>query len=127
REFRTPLTVLLGHAETLFEDLPLTGGDHRARLSMLRRNAFRLLKSVETMLELARATGGPRLLRFEPVDLGALLTSITAAFRPIFEHAGVRLHVDIGPLPGPVHVDRPLWSMAAPPLIANALKPPFPS
>ena len=63
-DFRTPLTVLIGHAETLFEDAQDLPPDQRARLAALRRNAFRLSKSVESMLELSRANAGPRHARF---------------------------------------------------------------
>jgi PAS domain S-box-containing protein len=124
-EFHTPLTVLLGHADTLFEDAAPLLPDQRARLTALRTNAFRLLKPVETMVELSRAVGGPRLLRFEAVDLAALAQECTAAFRPVIEAASLRLRVEAGPQPLPAYVDRTMWSSAALHLISNAFKHSF--
>ena len=107
-EFRTPLTLFLGPIEDMLNDveLPPTA---RERLLLAHRNALRLLKLVNTLLDFSRIEAGRIEASFEPVDLCALTHELAGVFRSLIERAGMRLVVDCSPLSGPVYVDREMW------------------
>ncbi|MEA2143453.1 MAG: hypothetical protein QOI64_1883, partial [Solirubrobacteraceae bacterium] len=69
-ELRTPLTLLLGPAEDALIDpvAPLPDA-HRQRVEVINRNAQRLLKLVNTLLDFSRLESGRTTAHFEPVDL----------------------------------------------------------
>lgn len=119
-ELRTPLTLFLGPVQDALaqEDRPET----RRRLEMAERNALRLLKLVNTLLDVTRAEAGSLEGDFEPVDLSALTAEIAGMFRSVFEAAGLALHVDCPPLPQPVHVDREMYEKIILNLLSNSLK-----
>ena len=72
-EFRTPLTLLLGPAEDALADAAAPLADpQRRRVEVINRNAQRLLKLVNTLLDFSRLESGRVEAHFEPVDLAAL-------------------------------------------------------
>ncbi|MEU5105693.1 SpoIIE family protein phosphatase [Streptomyces sp. NPDC021354] len=119
-EFRTPLTLLLGPVQQALaeEDRP----ERRRQLELAERNALRLLKLVNTLLDVSRAEAGRLKGNFEPVDLSHVTADLAAVFRSAFDLAGLSLRVDCPPLPGPVHVDREMWEKIVLNLLSNALK-----
>ncbi|MEV6591074.1 SpoIIE family protein phosphatase [Streptomyces acidicola] len=119
-ELRTPLTLFLGPVQDTLaqEDRPET----RRRLEMAERNALRLLKLVNTLLDVTRAEAGALEGDFEPVDLSAVTAEMAGMFRSVFEAAGLGLDVDCPPLPQPVHVDREMYEKIIFNLLSNALK-----
>ncbi|MFC3574121.1 SpoIIE family protein phosphatase [Streptomyces yaanensis] len=119
-ELRTPLTLFLGPVQDALaqEDRPRA----RKRLEMAERNALRLLKLVNTLLDVTRAEAGSLEGDFEPVDLSATTAELTGMFRSVFETAGLSLDVDCPPLPAPVCVDREMYEKVILNLLSNALK-----
>ncbi|HEX7383577.1 MAG TPA: ATP-binding protein [Burkholderiaceae bacterium] len=120
-EFRTPLALMLGP----LADLAERDVDPEARAALLdtaRRNAGRLLKLVNTLLDFARVEGGRADARFEPTDLARLCAELASNFRAACERAGLQLVVDCPPLPEPVWVDRELWEKVVLNLLSNAFK-----
>ncbi|GAA0282515.1 Sensor histidine kinase RcsC [Methylorubrum aminovorans] len=120
-EFRTPLTLMLGPLE---EALQAGGLEPRTRaeLEVAHRNALRLLRLVNTLLDFSRVEAGRAQATFAPVDLAALTTDFASTFRSAVERGGLALRVDCPPLPGPVHVDRDMWEKVVLNLISNAFK-----
>ncbi|NUS88360.1 MAG: SpoIIE family protein phosphatase [Streptomyces sp.] len=119
-EFRTPLTLLLGPVQQALsvEDRP----ERRRQLELAERSALRLLKLVNTLLDVSRAEAGRLRGHFEPVDLSHVTAELAAVFRSAFDLAGLSLRVECPPLPGPVHVDREMWEKIVLNLLSNALK-----
>ncbi|MEP7051647.1 MAG: ATP-binding protein [Pseudomonadota bacterium] len=119
-EFRTPLTLLLGPTEHALEspDKTLRGAD----LEMVHRNALRLLKLVNTLLEFSRIEAGRADVAFEETDLAALTRDIAATFRSAFERAGLTFEVRCEVLEQPVFVDRDMWEKVVLNLLSNAFK-----
>ncbi|MBV8756918.1 MAG: response regulator [Deltaproteobacteria bacterium] len=118
-EFRTPLTLMLGPIEdALARHQPLAGED----LATAHRNAQRLLKLVNTLLDFSRAEAGRAQARFEPVDLAATTAEIASGFRSAVETAGLRFDVECDPLGEAVFVDRSLWEKVVLNLLSNAFK-----
>jgi signal transduction histidine kinase len=123
-EFRTPLTLLLGPLEELLRT-PATGDGEREALELAHRNALRLLKLVNTLLDFSRIEAGRVDARFEPTDLSALTAELASTFRSACERAGLALEVDAPPLGEPVYVDRDMWEKVVLNLVSNAFKHTF--
>ncbi|NLU79997.1 SpoIIE family protein phosphatase [Micromonospora sp. HNM0581] len=120
-EFRTPLTLVLGPLEDLLAD-PAIGEDHTQRLTVMHRNALRLLKLVNTVLDFSRLESGRLVAHYEPTDLAGYTSRLASTFRSASERAGLRLLVDCPPLPEPVFVDPDMWEKIVLNLVSNALK-----
>ncbi|HET9158218.1 MAG TPA: ATP-binding protein, partial [Myxococcaceae bacterium] len=118
-EFRTPLTLLLGPVEeSLVSGLPPSG----ETMDLVHRNALRLQRLVNSLLEFSRLEAGRADATFRPTDLAQLTRDLASSFRAAFERAGLRFEVDAPALPEPVHVDRDMWERVVLNLLSNALK-----
>ncbi len=84
-EFRTPLTLLLGPVQdalaTPERTLPAEA------LVTVNRNALRLLKLVNTLLEFSRIEAGRADANYEPTDLASFTSELAGAFRSAIESA----------------------------------------
>jgi PAS domain S-box-containing protein len=122
-EFRTPLTLLVGPLEDGLADAetPLPPV-HRERQEVARRNALRLLRLVNTLLDFSRIEAGRIDATFEPTDLATLTAELASGFRSAVEKAGVELVVHCDPLPADVYVDREMWEKIVLNLLSNAFK-----
>jgi signal transduction histidine kinase/DNA-binding response OmpR family regulator len=117
-EFRTPLTLMLGPLEDAMAGGALSGES----LAVAHRNALRLLKLVNALLDFSRLEAGRADASFEPTDLATLTRELAAAFEPAFKAAGVELEVVCPPLHEPVYVDPTMWEKVVLNLISNAFK-----
>jgi signal transduction histidine kinase len=119
-EFRTPLTLLLGPTQDAIAspDQALSGD----ALSTVHRNAQRLLKLVNTLLDFARIEAGRAEASYEPIELDVLTAELAGAFRSAVESAGLRFDVRCEPIGEPVYVDRAMWEKIVFNLLSNALK-----
>ncbi|MEV4826001.1 SpoIIE family protein phosphatase [Micromonospora sp. NPDC049274] len=120
-EFRTPLTLVLGPLEDMLAD-PELPPSYTDRLVVMHRNALRLLKLVNTVLDFSRLESGRLAARYQPTDLAGYTARLASTFRSATERAGLRLVVDCPPLPAPVVVDRDMWEKIVLNLVSNAVK-----
>ncbi len=125
-EFRTPLTLIMGPVDEL-RAAPVVQADTRLHqeIETVHRNAQRLGKLVNTLLDYSRLQAGRITARFEPVPLGAFTAELASVFRSAFERAGLTFTVDCPPLGEHVHVDRDMWEKVVLNLLSNALKHTF--
>ncbi len=123
-EFRTPLTLMLGPAADLLANMAATPAD-RERLELIHRNALRLQKLVNSMLDFSRIEAGRVAASYEETDLAAFTAELASAFRSATERAGLALVVDAPPLPAPVYIDRDMWEKIVLNLLSNAFKHTF--
>lgn len=121
-EFRTPLALISGPVEELRKHLADGDAQVRQELEAIHRNALRLGKLVNTLLDFSRIEAGRMQACYEPVDLPALTAELTSVFRSAVDKAGLALTVDCPPLSRPVHVDRDMWEKVILNLLSNALK-----
>ena len=123
-EFRTPLTLILGPAEELLAS-PETAGWPRVSIEVVHRNAMRLLKLVNTLLDFSRIEAGRIDARYERVDLSKLTAELASSFRSIMDKAGLTLELDCEPIAATVYVDRDMWEKIVLNLVSNAFKHTF--
>jgi PAS domain S-box-containing protein len=122
-EFRTPLTLMLGPLEQLLRNSPNGFSKTEAeQLAMVQRNALRLLKLVNTLLDFSRLESGKTRASFRPTNLVGLTAGLASMFDSAFRQAGLKLVVDCAPFPEPVYVDRDMWEKIVLNLLSNALK-----
>lgn len=121
-EFRTPLTLLLTPIEETLGRNANLGEKERADLEVAHRNAMRLLKLVNTLLDFARIEAGRIQAHYEPADLCALTSDLASMFRSVVERAGLYLTMECGRLEEPVYVDREMWEKIVLNLMSNAFK-----
>ncbi|MGW5050334.1 ATP-binding protein [Actinokineospora sp. NPDC004072] len=122
-ELRTPLTLILGPAADALDDRdePLPPRQ-RARVELVARNARRLRKLVNGMLDFARIEAGRLVPEPAPVDLARATAELVHNFTPAIERAGLALVLDIPELPRPAHLDPELWDRIVVNLLSNAVK-----
>ncbi|HUR41935.1 MAG TPA: ATP-binding protein [Verrucomicrobiae bacterium] len=119
-ELRTPLTLILGPLEDALSrpEGALSG----ETLALAHRNAVRLLKLVNALLDFARIEGGRLQPHVQPTDIAELTTQLAAVFAVAVEKAGLTLTVDAPPGGDPVDVDRDMWEKIVLNLLSNAFK-----
>jgi signal transduction histidine kinase/DNA-binding response OmpR family regulator len=120
-EFRTPLTLMLAPILDLLS-APSHAPADRSAVELLYRNATRLLKLVNTLLEFSRIEAGRVEAVYEPLDLAALTADLASSFRATIERAGLHFVVDCPPLGESLYVDRDMWEKVVLNLLSNAFK-----
>ena len=95
---------------------------HRERLEIAHRNALRLHKLVNTLLDFSRIEAGRVKASFEPIDLGAVHRGTGQQLPLGLRAGGPGPRVDCPPLPEPVYVDRDMWEKIVLNLLSNAFK-----
>ncbi len=120
-EFRTPLTLMLAPIQDM-QAMPEGAPVDPQSLELLHRNALRLLKLVNTLLEFSRIEAGRVEAIYQPVDLAALTVDLASSFRAAIERAGLQLLVDCPPLLEPIYVDCDMWEKIVLNLLSNAFK-----
>jgi PAS domain S-box-containing protein len=120
-EFRTPLTLMLGPVE---EAIANAGNPAKVReqLALAHRNAMRLLKLVNSLLDFSRIEAGRVQAFYEATDLAALTRDLASSFRSAIERAGLRFEVDCDELGEAVYIDREMWEKIVLNLLSNAFK-----
>lgn len=120
-EFRTPLTLMLGPVEEVLaqEDLPARV---RQPLELAHRNALRLAKLVNSLLDFSRLEAGRTQASFVPTDLAALTRELASTFRSAIERAGLQYQVECADMTEVASVDREMWEKIVLNLLSNAFK-----
>lgn len=120
-EFRTPLTLMLGTLEEALSD-PDTIPRNQQRLDVTHRNAMRLLKLVNTLLDFSRIEASRVKAQFQLTDLAAYTADLASSFRSAIEKAGLTFRVRCDETLPPVYVDREMWEKIVLNLLSNAFK-----
>jgi PAS domain S-box-containing protein len=120
-EVRTPLTLMLGPIEDALQD-PRTIPANQERLTVAHRNALRLLKLINTLLDFSRLESSRMQALYEPTDVATYTTDLASTFRSAIEKAGIEYIIHAPPLTDMVYVDREMWEKIVFNLISNAFK-----
>jgi PAS domain S-box-containing protein len=121
-ELRTPLTLMLAPAEDALSSGETLSILERERWSLVHRNALRLSKLVNTLLDFSRIEAGRARAAFEPTDLSAFTADLASVFRSAIERGELQFVLDLPALPEPAYVDREMWEKIVLNLLSNALK-----
>jgi len=121
-EFRTPLTLLLAPLE---DELAARPEAETERLALAHRNAMRLLRLVNSLLDFSRAEAGRTAAEARPIDLAQLTAGLVGTFAFAIERVGLRCELDVEALRTPVQADPELWERILLNLLSNALKHTF--
>jgi len=118
---------MLGPIEELLYDNKneaIFGKDNIDKLHLLHRNARRLLKLVNVLLDFSRIEAGRMQATYQPVDLSRLTTDLASVFRSACEKARINLEVDCPPLTNKIapYVDANMWEKIVLNLLSNAFK-----
>ncbi len=118
-EFRTPLTLLTG---PLDDALAEAGSDELLmhRLTTARRNAGRLLRLVDSLLDFSRLEAGRAAANLVCTDVGALTSHVASSFTELCQRAGLDLVVDCAPVLA--DIDPGMWETIVLNLLSNAVK-----
>lgn len=122
-EFRTPLTLILGHLEELLQSGSdeLTE-DQRERTRVIHRNALRLHKLVNTLLDFSRIETTRQDATFEAIDISKATHDLASTFRSSVEAAGIRFQIDCHSVKEAAYVNPEMWEKIVLNLISNAFK-----
>jgi signal transduction histidine kinase len=121
-EFRTPITLMLGPLEELLDQTAVEWGTARPSVETAYRNALRLLKLVNTLLDFSRIESGRSEARFAATDIADYTRNLADNFRSAIERAGLRFEVLTAPAIPPVWVDEGMWEKIVFNLLSNAFK-----
>jgi signal transduction histidine kinase len=122
-EFRTPLTLMLAPLADAIQSAA-SGSDAllKERLTLMQRNALRLQKLVNTLLDFSRTQAGRMDVSFAPIDLSEFTIDLASGFRSLVESTGMDLEVHCPKLKAAVYVDPLMWEKIVLNLLSNAFK-----
>ncbi|MEM9006707.1 MAG: response regulator [Cyanobacteria bacterium P01_F01_bin.86] len=117
-EFRTPLTLTLGPLEAVVAQGQ--GLDYEQSTVAL-RNARRLLRLVNQLLDLQRLDAGRMQPTFRPVTPETFVDEVVTAFRPYCDRKGLQLEAKLAPCPV-LYLDLEKFDKVLYNLLSNAVK-----
>ena len=120
-ELRTPLTSIQGYAELLLEDEQIAG-EERESLTIVKKNADRLLGLINDLLDLSRIEAGRVDLQRTSLDLARLIPEVAGSLRPLIEAKRQRLRLDLAEALPAVWADANRVTQILTNLISNAHK-----
>ncbi len=121
-ELRTPLTSIIGYLELILEEeAGEVADEQRQFLTVIERNARRLLRLVGDLLFVAQVEAGTLSLERHGVDLESVVRDAVEAARPRAEQAGVELVAHTEPVPA-LDGDGDRLAQVVDNLITNAVK-----
>jgi signal transduction histidine kinase/CheY-like chemotaxis protein len=122
-EFRTPLTLLLGPINDLLaKDSSSIIVAEREVLALVQRNAWRLQKLVNSLLDFSRIEAGKYQASFQPIDVSKLTAELASNFQSLMAKAGLQFEVDCPDIREEIYVDPGMWEKIVLNLISNAFK-----
>ncbi|HEY0654265.1 MAG TPA: ATP-binding protein [Chryseosolibacter sp.] len=119
-EFRTPLTLLLGPIEEILttKSIPKL---QLNKLEMAHRNALRLQKLVNSLLDFARIEAGRFDTVYQPTNICDFTAALASNFRSIIERAGLKFTVKCEGEQS-LYINRNMWEKIVFNLLSNAFK-----
>jgi len=95
-ELRTPLQAIIGYTEVVIEELKLADDEHHLKdLNRVILNSERLLKLINSVLDLAKIESGRMDLDLTDVKLSGLVDEALGTVAPLAEKNAIHLHVDV--------------------------------
>jgi len=122
-EFRTPLTLMLGPIESILtRPADQSSSTDHSLLEVAHRNALRLLRLVNALLDFSRVEAARADANYQPTELFGLTAEIASTFRSACERAGLTLEILGEEFEEPAYVDPDMWEKIILNLMSNAFK-----
>ena len=121
-EFRSPLSALCQVAEMLVSDRLVSEDLRRQSYGVLAREADRLRRLVEGLLDFGRSEADGAVYHFEPLDIGSFLETLVAEFAARVAATGHTIELSLPAVTTYVRGDRDALSRAIWNLLDNAVK-----
>jgi signal transduction histidine kinase/DNA-binding response OmpR family regulator len=119
-ELRTPLAILMGHAELLLTDVEDV--QTQERLQIIVRNAVRLRNLIDALLDMRHLQRGESLLVVQPFDVRDLIEDVLQDFVPTARSKAIEISVVVPPDLPPVESDREKVMYTLTNLVDNAIR-----
>ena len=121
-EFNTPLSLILTPTEDLLSQKNVSPHELRSNLSLVQKNAYRLLRLIDQMLDLRKTDAGKQRLHAAEQDLVAFIADIVQDFK----RKALKQRIDLQFVPAkpslPVWFDGEKLDKVIVNLLANAFK-----
>lgn len=122
-ELRTPLTILLGYNAMLQESLEdRLSAQERQTLDESISACKRLIRLVNSMLDLSQIQAGKMKMEFVHADLRSLVNSVVAQFQPEARSRGMSLGANLPARLPKIYVDSERFQQVLINLLGNAMK-----
>ncbi|MBN1933151.1 MAG: response regulator [Anaerolineae bacterium] len=119
-ELRTPLAILLGHADLLADEI--VEPSQRERMQIVVRNALRLRELITALLDMRLLQTGEQRVTITVFELFELIDDVLQDLRPFADGKRLDLAVSIPNDLAPIRSDRQKVHIALGNLIRNAIK-----
>jgi signal transduction histidine kinase/DNA-binding response OmpR family regulator len=119
-EFRTPLTLILGPVEKMLARA--AEKEAKQDLSMIQRNARRLLQLINQLLDLSKLETGRMKLQAKAEDVKSLLKALVLSFASLAERKKITLKYDEPDEAIIAYLDRDKFEKIVANLLSNAFK-----
>lgn len=121
-DLRTPLTSIVGYAETLDDKVYDNEDEMRKYISIIRKKSVYMEKLLKELLEFSRLETGGYKINKQSADISELMREILIEYLPLFEKEDIELATDIPDTMQKINVDRDLISRVLRNLLDNAVK-----
>jgi len=122
-EFRTPLTLILGPVEQLQKQAAdISDGERQGLYDIIYRNAARLLKLINQLLELRRIEHSSLELDLQPLDLPDFISNILKLFDNLAAKRSIGLSFTHDICPQPIAMDPDKVEKIIANLLSNSFK-----
>ena len=119
-DLKTPIQRVSVLLDQLGEDT--LSSPQQALVDRARAETGQIVRTFQSLLQIAQMEGGQAQAAFAPVDLGGVVGGIVDVYGPSAEETGHRLHWTAPSRPAPVRGERNLLGQVAANLIENALR-----
>jgi putative nucleotidyltransferase with HDIG domain len=122
-ELRTPLTLILAPLKAILEDrMGKISPVLRDTLETMQRNGYRLLKLINTLLDLTKLEEGKMRLKIKTVNLVEFTSSLLNTVKPLADQRQIKLYFQHPPHDIDMVVDPDQFEKVVLNLLSNALK-----
>jgi signal transduction histidine kinase len=121
-DLKTPVSIIQGFAEALADGVAADPAEQLVAVKAIRREADKMGRLVQELLDLARLESGQVTLACEPVNLGQLARGLAARYGSMAESAGQQLTVELADDLPAVRGDPAYLERAIANLLDNALR-----
>lgn len=119
-EFRTPLTLIMGPLEKLFDETK--SRQKKERVGMILRNANRMQNLITQILDLAKLQSSKLQLEVSEHDFSKHIRTIATAHESLSDSKGVSFTTRIPETEMPLYYDREMMNKIVNNLLSNAFK-----